>query len=239
MGFLLVHHELLRAKAKVNHLTLDQSKFQRKKTNIEKAIQKKESFYNKKATALKQTFSNMKSQLTNAINGGNYAAVSSSLGISSLVTDFFNTRTAEYNGSNISSIFDITDIKGLTRDEKTGEYYQVDKDGNRKGEALSKEDVKSAQWAQFQYQQQMMAQLKAQYSSMVDQYLQAMQEAAEQALDDEKDLAMLPLQEEDTEMDNKIATNDLQLREADQYVKSLEEREKSQVQDSVPKFGLG
>jgi len=237
MGFLLVHHELLRAKAKVNHLTLDQSMFQRKKANIEKAIQKKESFYNKKASALKQTFSNMKSQLTNAINGGNYAAVSSSLGISSLVTDFFTAQTANLNGANLNSIYDIENIKGLTKNGTN--YYKMDKDGNATGEALSEEDVKQAQFAQFQYQQQMMAQLKAQYSSMVDQYLQAMQEAAEQALDDEKDLAMLPLQEEDTEMDNKIATNDLQLREADQYVKSLEEREKSQVQDSVPKFGLG
>jgi len=73
----------------------------------------------------------------------------------------------------------------------------------------------------------------------MDQFLESMKEQAKLALEDEKDAALLPLKEEDSDMDIKISTNEVQLQTAKDYKESLKQALTDQVKDSVPKFGLG
>ena len=239
MGFLLVHHELLRMKARVNELTLQQSKFQKEKARIEKAIEKKNLFYDKKKSALENSFTQMKSAATNAVNNGAFGALAG-FGIP---TSILSGAASIFSQFNITSEYQVdlgpygVDADGTISD--VDKYNQMTGAHKNEGDQLNDAEIHKLQLSIMQQNQAVVQQLKTTYTSVLATYIDSMKEAAEQALEDEKDLNLLPLEEKDTEMDTKIATNELQLTEADAYLESLKEREKSQVKDSVPKFGLG
>ena len=234
MGFLLVHHELLRAKARVNELTLDQTKFQRKKANIEKAIQKKEEFFNKKSTALKNYWSQQKSALTNSLNMGDFAALGSVLNLPGQLT---NASMSLFAGVNSRAAAQIP------YDLQTGKFIGENDSQKIQGkDELSQAEMYQAMQAMTintQQQNMMLSQLRSTYQAMLDQLVQTSLEMGEQQIEDEKDAALLPLKDEDSDMDIKIATNELQLTEAKEYAENLKQEESQRVKDSTPKFGLG
>ncbi|MBQ6515978.1 hypothetical protein IJI31_02235 [bacterium] len=232
MGFLLIHHELLRAKAKVNSLTYDQSMFKRKQDRIKDAIKKKEEYYNKRETALENEYKNAKSTLTNAVNACDFAAAGSIAGVPGNITQVISGAAAGLNGA---SIWDPT--KMLDGWTKNGDEYIYNKDGKTS-------TVNASGYAQYQLnaQQQIntqLQQLKASYQTVMDQFLESIKEQQKLALEDEKDAALLPLKDEDSDMDIKISTNEVQLQTAKDYKDSLKQALTDQVKDSVPKFGLG
>ena len=235
MGFLLIQHELLRAKAKVNNLTLAQSRFKSKQDRIKTALQKKEEFFNKKKHALENKFNNTKSALTNAINGGNWAMVGGALQLPTEISDILCGLL-----SNASSKDRFTKVDGF---EPNGDKYKYTGTDDTLREKF-KEGITEAQYQQLQVDayvaaQNQIASLKSYYQTMMTQFLESVKEAEENALEEEKDLAMLPLNEEDNDMEIKITTNEAQLASAKEYKQKLEEEMKERVKDSTPKFGLG
>ena len=235
MGFLLVHHELLRAKAKVNSLTYDQTRFKHKQDRIKKAIQKKEEFYNKKNTTLENYFRDAKTSLTNAINNGSFAAAGAWLQIPSGISDGVESIFQGMAGSTMTNI-NVPGVKLNPDSTGTDDKYISETDPTKK---FSETQFVNLQLQQFQLQNQQMAQLKATYQTIMEQFLESMKEVAKNALEDEKDAALLPLNEEDTDMEIKITTNEVQLESAKEYAKNLEAEMKDRVKDSTPKFGLG
>jgi len=229
MGFLLVQHELLRAKAKVNALTLKQTQLTSKKDRIQKAIEKKEKFFNKQQTALENKFKNAKTNLTNAINTNNFAAIGAAFDIPTQISDLLSGQFAKTR-----TVPSETELK-VTKEGK--EYKWT----NAKGEIETVDATFVGQLKMNAYaeQQNTLAQMKATYQAMMDQFLESVKEIELQALEDKKETAMLPLNEQDTEIDIEKNVNDTQLGAAEEYAKALESKMAERVKDATPKFGLG
>ena len=85
------------------------------------------------------------------------------------------------------------------------------------------------------YRQMQVQQMSSQYQSNVSIWL----EAAKSQLEAEQDMALAPLEEQETEMDLDKESCEAQLADAKARLESIKQACSEGIKDSAPTFGLG
>ena len=266
MAFLLLLHEKMRLQRKVNKLTLRQTQLSHRKDRITKNIERVQKLYSKKQTQLEKTAQIAQSQFSNNIRnsmglgtqGQMFNPMASGNYLSGGLTTFvINAMQGQLYNNNqpLKDGVDFTDTSngGLFSQMMT-EYMQGSlkenteiKDGKTvslntygKGE-FTKEQYEAftyamtnAQMAQQQANWQCQ-QISTNYQSNVSIWLEAQQEALEQ----EQNEVLLPLEMEETDIDLDMESCETQLEYAKARLENIKSACSDGIKNSAPTFGLG
>ncbi len=232
MAYLLLLHQKMSLKRKVNKLTLQQTSIGTRKDRITKRIEKVQKSYAKKQSKLEAQAKRMTS-MTNSIMNNQMMAVTQQfqmVTVDSLIEQSIKTelenRYKKYIGMDPNHS-DYAQTKKEYEDYLNNEYknaYQI---------AQQKQiEQNNAISMQKQWMQQYCNTFTTNYSDLVSIWL----ETETQKLEDEEEMALAPLNEEDTQIDIEQASNEAQLSYAQARLESIESALSSRTQEA-PKFG--
>lgn len=242
MAYLLLLHQKMSLKRKVNKLTLAQTSIGTRKERITKRIENVQKSYARKQSKLEAQAKQMTS-MTNSIMNNRMMAMSQAY----QMVDANYFLMTEGNGNNCYDGDYKKYYDAMVEAQKQGTDSQAFKDAQKRfNDYINTPDFKTqmqlaqsaaAQYnnqiaVQKQWQQQMMSTFTTNVSDQVSIWL----EAQTQALEDEEQMALAPLNEEDTQIDIEQASNEAQLSYAQSRLESIESALQSQTQEA-PKFG--
>ena len=235
MAFLLLLHQKMSLQRKVNKLTLAQTSIGTRKERISKRIEKVQKAYAKKQSKLDAQAKLMTSQSNNWISQQMMA-----------MQNQYQTTTAMQallgNNTEYANLY-----KTMEEAYKKGEDSQAYKDAKVAWENAQKSEAfKNAyQQAQLQateynnqisVQRQMQQQMMNAYSTNFNDQVSIWLEAEKQKLEDQEQLALAPLEDEDTQIDLEQASNEAQLSYAQSRLDAIKQALDSRAQEA-PKFG--
>lgn len=263
MAFLLLLHEKMRLKRKVNTMTLRQVRVSHRKERMTKKIAQVQKMYANRLTQLEKQASIWTKQAQMSIYNGFGLGTQNQL---------FNPMSAMSGGSMLNSCFmnalggilgGLKDSSDAPKGAKDANYkdimnaymsndlkpnYKKGADGKETSDIESygsgKFDVDAVKAFQAAYQQagqyQQYAQWQAQQmSSMYESNVSVWVEAQRMAIEEEQEKMLLPLQAEEEDLDLENESLEAQLQDARARLESLEQACSQEIKDSVPKFGLG
>ena len=255
MAFLMLLHEKMRLKRKVNKLTLKQAQNASRLDRVQKNIERVQKMYSSKETKLEKTATivgnRFKQSIWNQAGLGtqNQSFNPYSGGMTSFV---MNTMTGMLKQD--GGISDISQLQGILMARSNGTLkavYKQDANGKDTQEidhytdssnaTYNVEDVNKVQYAyQMANNQQAMAQAYCnEAASNYENNLSIWLDAQKQAIEDEQKEALAPLEALQTEYDLEKASIETQLTTAREYLQNLESALGESIKDSAPKFGLG
>ena len=242
MAFLLLVYEKMRLQRKVNKLTLQQLQLSGRKERIEKNITKVQQF-----SVWAQNAAGLGSNgILNPYNFGGAGGVSTFVlqGLSSWATQ----GTKDKDGNDIVSadraaqMFQAFQNGGFQQnlDDSNNPIKDAEwKDIN--GTTYSAKEYQAFQAAYNQvsqmqsYRQMQVQQTTSQYQSNVSIWL----EAERTKLESEQDMALLPLEAEQTEIELDNTSCETQLADAKARLESVKQACSEGIKESAPTFGLG
>lgn len=228
MAFLLLLHQKMSLQRKVNKLTLAQTSIGQRKERISKRIEKVQKAYAKKqskldaqAKMMTSYTNNMMSQQMMAMQG----QMKSVSWIDCLEDESLKTKYEEACAT--------ANKEGASAEDKNAiqKFYDDHKDAISRAEAAAITQNNKMSFMR-QQQQQMMNSFTTNVNDQVSIWL----EVQKQALEDEEQMALAPLEEEDTQIDLEQASNEAQLSYAQSRLDSIKQALDSRAQEA-PKFG--
>lgn len=227
MAFLLLLHQRMSLQRKVNKLTLAQTSIGQHKERITKRIEKVQKAYAKKQSKLDAQ--------------------------AKMMTSYTNNQMAQQNWMMSQQMQNVQWQDCLPEALKNGykEAYEAAYGENGDGgkalqEWMQKEENKTAittaqqeayqRNSQIAWQKQMMQQQMNAYTTSVNDQVSIWLEMQKQALEDEEQMALAPLEEEDTQIDLEQASNEAQLSYAQSRLDAIKQALDSRAQEA-PKFG--
>ncbi len=267
MAFLLLLHEKMRLKRKVNKLTLQQTRYGSRLDRMTKNISRVQKMYSSRMSQLEKQAqmaqSKFKSDLmqqmgigTQGLNPMNFGGMG---GTSIFAMNRYNQLASELgndrkmDGANGQKI----EIKGLANAGEIVQAYVMsggnapqvqDAEGKKKDNAykIGNYEVTGEQLSLIQ---QGVYQIKTQESQQgyIANQLCAQQqsnislwlEAAKAELEAEQDEALAPLEAEQTDMELEKESVETQLAYARERLQALEQACSQETKEAAPKFGLG
>ncbi len=244
MAYLLLLHQKMSLKRKVNKLTLAQTSIGTRKDRITKRIEAVQKSFAKKQSRLEAQAKQMTS-MTNSIMNNNMLAMSSQFQMvdaqSLLLTN--DSNNMYYQKEYAESYKKLqTAIQEKGYDDPTVKDLQKQFEANFTNNKEFQEKMQQAQQAAMQInnqkaiQKQMMQQYCSTFTTNVNDQVSIWLEAKTQELEDEEQMALAPLNEEDTLIDIEQVSNEAQLTYAQSRLESIESALSNATQD-VPKFG--
>ena len=260
-------HEKMRLRRKVNKMTLKQSRLANRKSRIADKITKIQKMYSSQETYLDKMQSiwakNYQNMMSNVYGFGTYQSGFNFQ--TGGVSQFFLNKMGAMVGQefqygtdkdgnalkgklpenwqqimaaeNAGAITPVYCKKGDGTEDKTRiDHYT---DGN--SGTISVDDYRAFKAAQSQTQQ-MQSQVQMwmqQQNTNYEQTLSIWIEAQKHALEQEQEEMLLPLEAEQTDIELENDGLEVQLTDARERLKNLEEACKEGIRDSAPKFGLG
>ncbi len=243
MAYLLLLHQKMSLKRKVNKLTLAQTSIGTRKDRITKRIESVQKSYARKQSKLQAQAKQMTS-FTNSIMNQQMMAMQQayqSVDANTLLLTYADGKNTYYNKDYAEK------YNALVEAQKQGTDSKAYKEASDKLNEL-REDTKfqkAYQQAQEQamaynnnvaFQKQMQQQFMNTFTTNVSDQVSIWLECQTQALEDEEQLALAPLNEEDTLIDIEQASNEAQLSYAQSRLESIESALESRAQEA-PKFG--
>ena len=218
---LLAIYQKMRLIRERNQLTLNLASYSTKLTRIEKNIKNTQKLYAAKIknleTMAKMEISAYKNASMMRFNNG------------SLLASLMEKGLEE---SGLTSIWDAAKANNLK--VNADGQYEID------GQVQDQEDIKKFQsiYNQATYNMNMQQQMAQMDISGQEQLMTAQLEAAKEQLEDEQDMALSPLEYEQTMMELDKEATEQRLARIDAEIKSYDELCRSEAQNSAPKFGL-
>ena len=242
MAYLLLLHQKMSLKRKVNKLTLAQTSIGTRKERITKRIENVQKSYARKQSKLEAQAKQMTS-MTNSIMNNRMMAMSQAY----QMVDANYFLMTKGNGNNCYDEDYKKYYDAMVEAQKQGTDSQAFKDAQKRfNDYINTPDFKTqmqlAQSAAMQYnnqlavQKQWQQQMMSTFTTNVNDQVSIWLEAQTQALEDEEQMALAPLNEEDTQIDIEQASNEAQLSYAQSRLESIESALQSQTQEA-PKFG--
>lgn len=261
MAFLLLLHEKMRLKRKVNTMTLRQAKLANRKsrianniTRIQKMFSKQTAMLEKQSSIWTKQFSMMMSN-SMGLGAQNQAFNPMYGGVSSFVIGGIQQMLAsgkipkgskesdgyfaalgesriqelltEYNSGTLRA---YVSSDGKAENGKYGSKGQFTEDEYKAFSLAMSQAQQTQSQAQFYCQQ-----MSSQYETNVSIWL----EAQKQALEEQQEEMLLPLEVEQEEIEMETEGLEVQLQDARARLEALNQACSQEVKDSVPKFGLG
>ena len=231
-------------------MTLRQVRISHRKERMTKKIEQVQKMYANKLTQLEKQASIWTKQaqmsIYNSMGLGcqNQMFNPMSGGITSFV---YGMMESAFNSDDGKKKFGGATFQEMMTDYgTTGLRQQKDKDGNlvegKYGDnGYTKEQVQAFQQAMMASQSmQSQAQFQAQQmSSMYETNVSVWVEAQKNAIEEEQEEMLLPLQAEEEDLDLENESLERQLQDARERLQTLEQACSQEIKDSVPKFGLG
>lgn len=230
MAFLLLLHQKMSLQRKVNKLTLAQTSIGQRKERISKRIEKVQKAYAKKQSKLEAQAKMMTSYTNNMMSQQMWAMQGQMQSVSWI--DCIDTILP--GGKKLyEEACAKANKEGATADEKNAiqKFYDEHKDAISRAEAAAITQNNKMSFMR-QQQQQMMNSFTTNVNDQVSIWL----EVQKQALEDEEQMALAPLEEEDTQIDLEQASNEAQLSYAQSRLDSIKQALDSRAQEA-PKFG--
>ena len=240
MAYLLLLHQKMSLKRKVNKLTLAQTSIGTRKERITKRIENVQKSYARKQSKLEAQAKQMTS-MTNSIMNNRMMAMSQAYQMVDANAMLMNEQSPYYNST-------YTDLyKKMIEAQAKGADSQEFKDAQKAyqdfvNNEANKQLLQNAQSAAMQYnnqlavQKQWQQQMMSTFTTNVNDQVSIWLEAQTQALEDEEEMALAPLNEEDTQIDIEQTSNEAQLSYAQSRLENIESALQSQTQEA-PKFG--
>ena len=250
MAFLLLLHEKMRLKRKVNTMTLRQVRVSHRKERMTKKIAQVQKMYANRLTQLEKQASiwtkqaqmsiyngfglGCQNQMFNPMSGGMTSFVYGMMQ-SAFKSDAFKKEHGELDFEKMMTDYGTTGLKQKT--DKDGKPIE----GKYGDNEYTKEQVEAFQKAMMASQQmQSQAQFQAQQmASMYESNVSVWIEAERMRIEEEQEEMLLPLQAEEEDLDLENESLEAQLQDARARLESLEQACSQEIKDSVPKFGLG
>lgn len=222
MAMLLAIYQKMRLIRERNQLTLNLASYSSKLTRIEKSIKNTQKFYAAKIKNL-ETMAKME------------------------LSAYKNTAMMRFNNGTLLASLMEQGLGGDTGLQNIWEAYRTNNlkptaDGQieMNGQPCNEEDYKKFQsiFNQATYSMNMQQQMAQMDISGQEQIMTARLDAAKEQLEDEQDMALSPLEYEQTMMELDKEATEQRLARIDAEIKSYDELCRSEAQNSAPKFGL-
>ncbi len=223
MAFLLLLHQKMSLQRKVNKLTLAQTSIGTRKERISKRIEKVQKAYAKKQSRLDAKAKLMTSQANNWVSqqmmASNYQMV--------------NWQDYAMQNAEFKAAYEKAYAQNATTDDqkKFQEWISANKtlvDGWQ-NQATSQNNQAAAARQQQQYWANT-------FTTNMNDQISIWLEAEKQKLEDQEQLALAPLEDEDTQIDLEQASNEAQLSYAQSRLDAIKQALDSRAQEA-PKFG--
>ena len=268
MAFLMLLHEKMRLQRKVNKLTLQELRLSSRKERITKNISRVQKMYSSKMSQLEKQAQIMQSQFsvwaqnaaglgTNGLNPMNFQGAGGTSafimqGLSEWCNQAKDFQTKDKDGKNTGELIFTNGAtpEGILQAYQNGTLVQnKDENGVLDKDNPWTDGVNNYTQLQYQamqsgistvnqmqsYRQMQVQQMSSQYQSNVSIWL----EAAKSQLEAEQDMALAPLEEQETEMDLDKESCEAQLADAKARLESIKQACSEGIKDSAPTFGLG
>ncbi len=241
MAYLLLLHQKMSLKRKVNKLTLAQTSIGTRKDRITKRIENVQKCYARKQSKLEAQAKRMTSMTNSIMNNYSMAA---SQQLQMMPIEYFMKQS---HGKVYEEYMQYQENLNKYANGEGGTESQLYKDEYAKYQKFLQGDDYKTAYQQAQSAQMQANQAMAMNKQMVQQYTSTMTtnfndqvsiwlEAQTQALEDEEQMALAPLNEEDTLIDIEQVSNEAQLSYAQSRLENIESALQSQTQEA-PKFG--
>lgn len=241
MAFLLLLHQKMSLQRKVNKLTLAQTSIGTRKERITKRIEKVQQAYAKKQSRLDAQAKLMTSKTNNEVS--NYMLRMQSQFQNISAHTLLLTKDSGYYQKEYADLFAAVQKAA----EKNGVGSKAHTEAQEKLTQFQNSDkfkqtAQNAQTAAMEYnnnlaiQRQMQQQMINSYSTSINDQVSIWLEAEKQKLEDEEQMALAPLEAEDTQIDLEQASNEAQLSYAQSRLDAIKQALDSQAQEA-PKFG--
>lgn len=253
MAFLLLLHEKMRLKRKVNTMTLRQAKLANRKSRIADKITKMQKMFSKQTAMLEKNVSIWSKQFSlsmyNSVGLGQNNAfnpLSSMMGGGMMSGHIFMALEKLKSDPDFVNKYGNVDFEKFINGK--GQWQLTDKNdqslgytNSETGETCTSEEYKGFQ-AAISYAQtsQMNAQnycqrMAQEYESNASIWL----EYQKQMLEEQQEEMLAPLEVEQEDIEMETAGLEIQLQDARARLEALEQACSQEIKDSVPKFGLG
>ena len=261
MAFLLLLHEKMRLKRKVNTMTLRQAKLANRKSRIADRITKMQKMFSKQTAMLekqasiwtKQFSMNMYSSMglgaMNQAFNPMYGGVTSFVigGVQQMLASGKIPKGSKESDGCFAALGEskiqelLTEYNAGTLRAFVGTDGKTEKGKYGSNGQFTEDEYKAFSLAMSQAQQ---AQSQAQFycQNMTQQFetnTSIWIEAQKQMLEEQQEEMLLPLEVEQEEIEMETAGLETQLQDARARLEALEQACSQEVKDSVPKFGLG
>ena len=245
MAFLLLLHEKMRLKRKVNTMTLRQAKLANRKSRIADRITKMQKMFSKQTAMLEKQasiwskqFSMMGYQSIGMLGNGSWNPLSAMNG---------GGMNSAYTQQLLSKYFEENPLSnGLNWEDIQNNYSNFKYDNTKKSYSYNGMELSQADMEAFQKGQKAVQWMQSQQQYAVQQQCQMFEsnvsiwvEAQKQALEEQQEEMLLPLEVEQEEIEMETAGLETQLQDARARLEALEQACSQEIKDSVPKFGLG
>ncbi len=241
MAYLLLLHQKMSLKRKVNKLTLAQTTIGTRKDRITKRIETVQKSFARKQSKLEAQAKRMTSMTNSIMNNYSMAAAQQ---CQMMPIEYFmkNSHSDVYEQyQKYQNRF--SEMSKKENYTESADYKTLQEEYNK---FIQSEEYKNA-YSQAQNAQMQANQAMAMRKQMIQQYTSTMTtnfndqvsiwlEAQTQALEDEEEMALAPLNEEDTLIDIEQESNEAQLSYAQSRLESIESALSNQTQEA-PKFG--
>ena len=240
MAFLLLLHQKMSLQRKVNKLTLAQVSISTRKERMQNRIGKVQKAYAKKQSKLDAQAKLMTSYTTNMVNQRNMMMSQYLQNVSpEMIMQQSSTGKAVWEEMNKLR----TGLQQAAENGLESEAYKQAKDAYDKYmNDQYKTAYDEAQRQAYDYnnkiawQRQMEQQQMNAYTTSMNDQVSIWLEAQKQALEDEEQMALAPLEEEQTQIDLEEESNNTALTYAKSRLDAIEQALESQAQ-KAPKFG--
>ena len=268
MAFLLLLHEKMRLRRKVNKLTLQQSRYGNRLDRMTKNISRVQKMYSSKMTQLDKIAQMAQSQFkaglmnqmgigTQGLNPMNFGGMG---GTSIFAVQGYNKLASQLQGDGVNIGTDKEENRIKLDNALPIIQAMVSGGGATQNytDAAKKEINKEKPWKvgnyeltdeQYNVLNNGIYQVKAgesqasfmasQISSQYESRVSLWLEAAKAQLEAEQDEALAPLEAEQTDMELEKDSVETQLTYARERLQALEQACSQEIKDSAPKFGLG
>ena len=241
MAYLLLLHQKMSLKRKVNKLTLAQTTIGTRKDRITKRIETVQKSFARKQSKLEAQAKRMTSMTNSIMN--NYSMAAAQQCQMMPIEYFMQNSHSEVYKQYQDYQKQFSEMSKKENYAESPEYKALQEEYNK---FIQSEEYKNA-YNQAQNAQMQANQAMAMQKQMIQQYTSTMTtnfndqvsiwlEAQTQALEDEEEMALAPLNEEDTLIDIEQASNEAQLSYAQSRLESIESALSNQTQEA-PKFG--
>ena len=227
MAFLLLLHQRMSLQRKVSKLTLAQTSIGQHKERITKRIEKVQKAYAKKQSKLDAQAKMMTSYTNNQVQQQNWM----------MSQQMQNVQWQDMlTGSELEGYKAAYEAAyGSNATEQGQKDFQKWMDDNKTAVTTAQQEAYQRN-SQIAWQKQMMQQQMNAYTTSVNDQVSIWLEMQKQALEDEEQMALAPLEEEDTQIDLEQASNEAQLSYAQSRLDAIKQALDSRAQEA-PKFG--
>ncbi len=218
MAFLLLLHQKMSLQRKVNKLTLEQTQIASAKERMTKRIERVQQSFAKRQSKLDAEAKLATSRTNNMVSAA-LLGQTQNMGMISIEDGLRATDANLYE-------------QYMKADAQTRSQLMKD----NQSIFTQAQSYMTTQNNNISYQRQMCQQMANAFQTDANERIAIELEARKQALEDEEQLALAPLEEQDTQIDMRQASNEAQLSYAQSRLQNIESALQNSTQNA-PKFG--